>query len=152
VINFICVLAAVTTAASPDTQVSGAWVTGFVVAVIGAISAALAHRAGRSSRVQIDHQPLAIKMEDHFVTRREFDSFRAEMALDITDIKGLFEKTMTKLDSQNTALTADIRAMGTGAYEGRQKIWNQVNEHRERIAVVEARLPAIPNSNRKPGQ
>lgn len=133
-------------ATGEDTQVSGAWVTGFVVAVIGAISTALAHRSGKASRMQIDPQPLGVKLEDHFITRREFDQFKGELRNDITEIKGLFAQTMQEIKAVNGTLTKDIRDMGTAAYNGRQKLWDQVNEQRERLGVVEAiqRMPGIP--------
>jgi predicted transglutaminase-like cysteine proteinase len=132
-------------AATEDTQVSGAWVTGFVVAVIGAISTAVAHRTGKASRVTFDQQPLGVKLEDHFITRREFDQFKGELRNDITEIKGLFAQTMQEIKAVNSTLTKDIRDMGTAAYNGRQKLWDQVNEQRERLGVVEAiqRVPAL---------
>ena len=130
-------LAQIASSADPDTF-SGKTLIG-ILGAIGTLVAGIAGvRVGKSSSVKIADQPVAIKMEDHFVTRREFDSLKAEIRNDITEIKGLFHQTMQKIDTQSTNLTKDIRDMGTGAYTGRQKIWDQVNEQRERLGVVEA--------------
>lgn len=63
--------------AAADPMISGNWIIG----VIGAITAAAAHFVGRKqgrtdaqdNNVTIQGQPISVKMEEHFVTRREFD-------------------------------------------------------------------------------
>lgn len=82
---------------------------------------------------------LRVTMEDQFVTRREFTDFKAEVRSDVVEMKGLFQQTMQKLDIQNTNLANEIKAMGTGAYQGRHKLWEQVNGQRERLSKLEER-------------
>lgn len=120
------------------------WVSTFVVGVIGVVLRSQAKNQGieeGKKRIQIEPQPLAVKMEDHFVTRREFDGFKSEIRSDVTEIKGLFQQTMTKIDTQSATLTRDIKEMGTGAYNGRQKLWEKVNDQGERLRSVEDRVP-----------
>jgi hypothetical protein len=57
----------------------------------------------------------------------------------VVEMKGLFQQTMQKLDIQNANLSGEIKAMGTGAYQGRHKLWDQVNEQRERLSKLEER-------------
>jgi len=137
-------LLATATEAAPATGEILPWVSTFVVAVLGVVLRGHAKSQGieeGKKRVQIDPQPLAVKMEDHFVTRREFDGFKSEIRSDVTEIKGLFQQTMTKIDTQSSTLTRDIKEMGTGAYNGRQKLWDKVNDQGERLRSVEDRVP-----------
>lgn len=141
-----------TTPPNPDN--SGAIITGFVVAVIGAIGTALAgimgKRSGRAEAVQISNQPLQVKLEEHFVTRREFDKLEAAMSRDVAEMKGLFQLTMQKVEDQNKNLTSKIERQGErlseqivavskGAYEGRKGIHQKLNAQGEQIAALEAK-------------
>lgn len=120
------------------------WISTFVVGVLGVVVRGHAKKQGieeGKQRVQIEPQPLNVKMEDHFITRREFDSFKSEIRGDVIEIKGLFQQTMTKIETQSATLTRDIKEMGTGAYNGRQKLWEKVNDQGERLRSVEDRVP-----------
>lgn len=117
---------------------SGEFVTGLVVAVIGAVGSLFAYKKGQTGSTDASGS-LRVTMEDQFVTRREFTDFKAEVRSDVVEMKGLFAQTMQKLDIQNTNLTNEIKAMGTGAYQGRHKLWEQVNEQRERVSRLEER-------------
>jgi hypothetical protein len=94
-----------------------------------------------------DSGSLRVTMEEQFVTRREFTDFKAEVRTDVVEMKGLFQQTMQKIDIQNTNLTNDIKAMGTGAYQGRHKLWEQVNEQRERVSKLEERTAGLKTDN-----
>lgn len=142
-----------TLANTPPADNSAAIITGFVVAVIGAVFAGLANlkgrRDGRSERMTIEQQPLSVKMEDHFVTRREFDSFKGEIRTDVAEMKGLFRETMSKIEERDRSLTEKIEKAAKTGVDGRVAIWNQIREDEkstaaalthqgERIAKVEA--------------
>lgn len=123
-----------------DHDFMGKLVAGLIA--LGALGGVFGFQLGRR-KVSLEPQPLAVKMEDHFVTRREFDSFKGEITADIKEIKGLFRETVALIRQQQENLTKDIRDMGTGAYNGRQKIWDKVNDQGERLKSVEDRIPLI---------
>ena len=131
-------------AIADSSQLSGEFVTGLVVAVIGAVGSLFAYKKGQSGTDS--SSPLRISMEEQFVTRREFTDFKSEMRTDVSEMKGLFAQTMQKMDIQNENLTKDIKAMGTSAYLGRQKLWEQVNEQRERVSKLEERTSTKPHN------
>ena len=133
-------------AANAANNISGEFVTGLVVSVIGAVGALFAYKKGQTGSTDSSGS-LRVTMEDQFVTRREFTDFKSEMRSDVVEMKGLFEQTMQKLDIQNTNLTQDIKAMGSSAYLGRHKLWEQVNEQRERVSKLEERTPPKPEKN-----
>jgi hypothetical protein len=134
------------------------WVTTFVVAVIGAVAgislkleAKRARREGveegKSQSMQITNQPLQVKLEEHFVTRREFDKLEATIGRDVMEMKGLFERTMQRIEIQSSNLTTKIEKQGERlgeqiagvaktAYEGRKGIHQKINEQGEQISAL----------------
>jgi hypothetical protein len=150
----LMILANAGTTPPPPADNSGEIITGFVVAVIGAIAAGIAlvkgKQAGRAESVQIANQPLQVKLEEHFVTRREFDKLEAAMSRDVAEMKGLFQLTMQELKTQTTNLTQKMERQGErlseqviavskGAYEGRKGIHQKLNHQGEQIAALEAK-------------
>lgn len=122
------------------------WVTSFVLAVIAAVFKV---QADRAKKVTLENQPLHIRLEDQFVTRREFDAFKSEIRVDVTEMKGLFRETMLKIDERDARLSAKIEAAAKTGVDGRVAIWNQIRDDKkdaaealkeqgERIAKVEA--------------
>jgi hypothetical protein len=104
---------------------------------------------GKAEALQIGPQPFMIELKEQFITRREFDQLAGMVAVNNTEIKGLFKETMQAIAAQNTALTKkienqnarltqDIKEMGTGDYQGRKAIWEQVNHQREDLAAIKA--------------
>jgi hypothetical protein len=135
------------------------WVTAFTVAVLGAIFAGIARvrgkadgkAEGKAEALQVGPQPFMVELKEQFITRREFDQLAAMVAVNTTEMKGLFRETMAamaeqsrtlskRIENQNDRLTKEIKDMGQGAYLGRQKIHNTVNAQGERLAKVEARV------------
>ncbi len=103
-------------------------------------------------QVTLTNNPLPVKMEDHFVTRREFDTFKGEIRIDVTEMKGLFgrltdkfeerdKRYQDKQDERDERLTKKIEAVASGAYEARRRIHEKVNEHGERLKSLEDRTP-----------
>jgi hypothetical protein len=112
----------------------------------------------KKKQVEVSNNPLAVKMEDHFVTRREFDNFRSEVRIDVTEIKGLFgrltdkfderdKRYQDKLEDRDLKLSAKIEAVASGAYEARRRIHEKVNDQGERIKSLEDRTPLPPKRN-----
>jgi len=102
--------------------------------------------------VAITNNPLAVKMEDHFVTRREFDTFKTEIRVDVSDIKGMFgrltdkfeerdKRYQDKIEDRDAKLSAKIEAVASGAYEARRRIHEKVNNQGERLKSLEDRTP-----------
>lgn len=121
----------------PPADNSGAIITGFVVAVIGAVFAGLANlkgrRDGRAESVKIEPQPLAVKMEDHFVTRREFDLLRTEVTTGFAKAEALINRMTERVDAKHHELLATIeRAAKTGT-DGRVALWNELRDEKDRV-------------------
>lgn len=102
--------------------------------------------------VTLTNNPLAVRMEDHFVTRREFDTFRGEVRLDIVDMKGVVKGAVEKfderdkryqdrMDKRDETYNAKMEAIASGAYEARRRIHEKVNNHGERLKSLEDRTP-----------
>ena len=105
--------------------------------------------------VNVTNNPLNVKMEDHFVTRREFDHFRGEARIDIVDMKGVVagavnkmderdKRYQDKMDKRDETFTAKMEAIAGGAYEARRRIHEKVNNHGERLKSLEDRTPVKP--------
>ncbi len=125
--------------------------------IIGSVIAALAtggiigKKVSDSTKTTIDPQPLMVKMQEEFVSRREFDKLEITVALNATKAEGYFREasnemrqavsTMAKsLERQNERLTTEIGKVASGAYEGRQRIHQKVNEQGEQIAALRAQV------------
>ena len=132
-----------------------------VVAIIGAVGAIFVRRnsqaqgrtfgkaEGKAEALLLGPQPFEVQLKQEFVTRREFEKLESRLEIVVSDMKGLFRETMSevrnttaatmkRIDGQNDRLTKKIEDIGTGAYHGRQKLWEQVNEQRERLAGIGA--------------
>lgn len=142
------------------------WVSTFTVAVIGALYCRKARLQGREegkNAMTIAPQPLIIAMEKEFVTRGDFNEFKASTKEALGELKGLFHATMTKVDDRTAAmtnkieerdkaltekidsrderLTLKIEKVAQGAYESRGKIHQKVNDQGERLRSLEDRVP-----------
>jgi hypothetical protein len=52
-------------------QVDGAWVTGFVVAILGAVGTMLGYSKGRKTRTQVEPNPLPVAIVAELATKAE---------------------------------------------------------------------------------
>lgn len=131
---------------------------GTLATAIGAIvhgrnqKAAGAKEQKEKSTTEISNNPLAVKMEDHFVTRREFDNFKGEVRIDVTEMKGLFgrltdkfderdKRYQDKIEERDIKLSSKIESVASGAYEARRRIHEKVNDQGERLKSLEDRTP-----------
>lgn len=138
------------------------WVTTFVVAVIAVVSRQHAKsqgvQEGRSQAMHVTNQPLIVALEEKFVTREDFREFKADTRTTVAELGGLFRATMAKIEERDRAvnikiderdkalveriedrdekLTSKIEQVARGAYEGRGRIHQTVNEHSKQIAAI----------------
>lgn len=149
---------------SPETV--GMIIAAMVSGLLGGGGGVLLGKRMRTSTT-IEGQPVDVRFADQFVTRREFDQFRQDMRGEVKEIKGMvmminqtISNTADKLkeDLKETveSLTHKIGETSQNAYEGRQRIWEQVNSQRERIAGIEKTceamhkpLPPLPSANHR---
>lgn len=141
--------------ATMDTQtvlaVVGVVVTSIITAFLGHKKGA-ADAAAKAREVTLTNlpQPLEVRWQAEFVTRREFERYQNEMGAGITKIEGIVTAMSVKVEStferlaekvEDVARTAheETEKVASVAYNGRQKIWEELNPVRERVARVEER-------------
>lgn len=127
---------------SPETV--GVIIASVIVALIS--GGVLGKKVSDSTRTTIDGQPLMVKMQDEFVTRREFESLEGRMAGDVKEMKGLFREAIRTISERDQVLQQSIKESAENDYKGRTAIWEQVNEQRARLKSVEDRMPAKPQT------
>ena len=134
-----------------DPLTVGTIIGGIITALIGGglIGKKSGKAEGKAEAMQIGPQPFMVELKEQFITRREFDQLAGMVAVNNTEIKGLFKETMQaiqaqnaaltkKIENQNTRLSQEIKEMGTGDYQGRKAIWEQVNTQREDLSAIKA--------------
>lgn len=125
-----------------DPQTVGALVASVIVALIS--GGVLGKKVSDSTKTTIDGQPLMVKMQDEFVTRREFESMEGRMSGDVKEMKGLFREAIRTINERDQTLQKAIKETAENDYAGRTAIWEQVNDQRARLKSVEDRLPGKP--------
>lgn len=136
-------------------------ILGAIGTLIGGIGAVIHGKAQKAAgakeqkereSINVSNNPLAVRMEDHFVTRREFDSFKGEIRVDVAEMKGLFgrlndkfderdKRYQDKADERDEKLSHKIESIASSAYEARRRIHEKVNEQGERLKSLEDRVP-----------
>ena len=148
------------TAAGPglSPQVVGTIIGSVILALLG--GGALGRKVGKSEAQQIGPQPFIVQLREEFATRREMEKLESQMIAHVaemkatsvtttTEMKSLFRESMAAMTSQTTTTTNmierrhkavmdEIGKVASSAYQGRQKLWEQVNEQREGLAAVKA--------------
>jgi hypothetical protein len=127
---------------APETV--GTMIAAVIVALVS--GGVLGKKVSDSTRTTIEGQPLMVRMQDEFVTRREFISLEGRMAGDVKEMKGLFREAIRTISERDIQLQETIKEMGENDYKGRTAIWEQVNDHRARIKSMEDRLPTKPRT------
>ena len=124
------------------------WIIGALAGVAGIITA---YKIGQSKNVHLTPNPLQVRLEEEFVTRREFDSykhdsllFRSEIRADVKRMEALFERTMSEIKDMAKVAHAETEEVAKRAYEGRAKIWDKLNDTAERVGGLEA-VQGIPS-------
>ena len=104
---------------------------------------------GKTEAMMMGPQPFIVQLKEEFPTRREFDKLEGMVLASSVKTETAVEKlveltrqqstqTDKRIANQNDRLTKQIAEMGSGAYQGRQKIHVIQNQHGERIAALEA--------------
>jgi hypothetical protein len=104
---------------------------------------------GKTEAMMMGPQPFIVQLKEEFPTRREFDKLEGMVLASAVKTETAVEKlvelnrqqsaqTDKRIANQNDRLTKQIAEMGSGAYQGRQKIHVIQNQHAERIAALEA--------------
>lgn len=140
------------------------WVTSFTVAILGALHLksvkATSRAEGKAEAVHVGPQPFIIQLREEFATRRELEKLELTMNSHVAEMKAagistsnemkvLFRETMAAMATQTESttkmierrhktLSEEIAKVASGAYAGRQKIWEQVNSQREDLAGLKA--------------
>lgn len=111
--------------------------TGAIVAVGSVITGAIAYAKGKQRRsVTVENQPVGIRLEKEFVTRTEFAEFKGELKADVREMRGSYDKLVMLIDERDKKLSDMIEKVASGAFEGRRRIHDEVNKHREQIAAI----------------
>lgn len=113
--------------------------------VLSLLGGGLIGKKVTENKMTVEPQPqpqaLAVKMEEHFVTRREFDKLEGVVAVNSNKMEALFEKAVEKMEERHDRLTESIDKTSKNAYEGRARIWKEVNDQGSRLKSVEDRTP-----------
>lgn len=132
---------------SPETV--GVIIASVIIALIS--GGVLGKKVSDSSRTTIDPQPLMVRMQEDFVTRREFDKLETVVAVNAAKSEGYLrqaseqmEKAVVSLsksmERSNERLVEQINSVSRGAYEGRQRLHTKVNDQGEQIAKLQAQV------------
>lgn len=72
-------------------------------------------------------------------TRREFDDLKEKVSHIEGALPDMERRILAAVSASGDKISAKVEEVAKAAYEGRQKIWTQVNSDRERIRALEAR-------------
>lgn len=146
--NPLLLLLAQTPALPVDQMVPAAWVTGFVVAVIGAVYGGM--KVGQSRKVQVGPQPFEVDVRKAYVTREECLACKIESKADLREMRSLYEKTVVLFQTSNERLSDQIKVLAENtqlrfqdaaveAAERRRRIHDKLNEHADLLSRIDAR-------------
>jgi gas vesicle protein len=138
-------LAAADTAANPGDM--NYITTGAIVAIASLITGLVTYNKGRQNRtVTIDGKP-SVRIEDEFVRRTELAEFKQEIRTEVQRIERSVDKLgdiilvrdeslRRTIKETSEALSDKIEKVASGAFEGRRRIHETVNEHGKQIAAI----------------
>ena len=121
--------------------------TGAIAAVCSAVSGIVLYSKGRQTRtVTIDGKP-SVRIEDEFVRRTELAEFKQEIRTEVQRMERSVDKLgdiilvrdeslRRTIKETSEALSDKIEKVASGAFEGRRRIHEEVNRHREQIAAI----------------
>lgn len=85
------------------------------------------------STVKVSNNPLEVQLREQYVRREEFAEFKGEMKADVREMRGLFDKAVALIADRDERLSETINAVASGAYEGRRRLHDKVNEHSAKL-------------------
>jgi hypothetical protein len=129
-------------AVQADTPISGNWLLAMVPVLASALGVILGKnhwkKQGATEAQQIGPQPFIVKMTEEFVTRREFVELKTEIRTDVKEMRSLFERTMDKIEAQNTELSKSIEDGIKEGRMGRVAIWKELNPQGQKLERIAA--------------
>lgn len=115
--------------------------TAAIAAVCSLISGIALYNKGRQARVvTIDKQPVEIALAKDYVTRSEFAEFKGELKADVREMRGAYDKLVLLINERDEKLSTMIGDVAKGAFEGRRRIHETVNNQSNQIAVLSDRV------------
>jgi hypothetical protein len=108
---------------------------GVIIAAIisGLIGGGVIGKKVSDSNVKVSNNPLEVSLREQYVRREEFAEFKGEMKADVREMRGVFDKAITLIADRDERLTEIINSVASGAYEGRRRLHDKVNEHSARL-------------------
>lgn len=91
-------------------------------------------------RMTVEPQPLSVKLEEHFVPRREFDNYRADVAIDFARVEAQQQRLFERVDQKHSELLETIRMTAEVGVKGRVAIWEEVNAQGKAIVAAETKV------------
>jgi len=106
---------------------------------------------GKAEAMQVGPQPFIVQLREEFATRRELDKLETTILSSAVKTEAAFEKfaeltakqndnLSKRLVSQSDRLSKQINEVGSGAYQGRNRIHVTQNEHTAQIAALQANI------------
>lgn len=133
-------------------EMVGTIIGAVIVALIGGgvLGKRVGKNEGKAEAMQIGPQPFMVEMKETFVTRREFDRLEGMVAVNASRVEGMFRETMKEVKDLNAAtqkqivrqgekLSDEIEKVAKAAYEGRQRLHNNVNELGRETAAMKVK-------------
>lgn len=112
-----------------------AYIIGMVIMTV--ISGLMGKRAGfqegRVSQTEVTNWP-----KGGAVPRGEYDDFKIELREKLNEIKAALAAVAERIDRRYESLDEDVKETAQNAYEGRQKLWQELNPLRDRVSAIEA--------------
>ena len=81
--------------------------------------------------------PLEVRLEEQFPTRREFEKLEGEVCELQREIPAMERRIIGEVKEVGKDLSAKIDEFGSSSHAGRGKIWQELNEVRERVSAAE---------------
>jgi len=145
---FLATAPAPAAASQVDAMVSGAWVTGFVVAVLSAVFAGV--KMALSRKMQMGPQPFEVAVQDKYVTRAEWLAGQTDIRSDVREMRVLYDKAITLINERDERISQQIQQLGemlhnrinkgeADSSERRRDIYNKLNDHADLLSRIDAR-------------
>ena len=133
---------------APDVLVNGAWVTGFVVSVIGAVFAGMKIRS--TINAQVGPQPFEVELRKSYVSREDCLACKNDMRSDVRDMRVMYDKLVTLINDRDEKTAQQIRQLGEvlhgritqaaeDAAERRRAIHDKLGIHADLLSRIDTR-------------
>lgn len=126
--------------------------TGAIAAVCSMVSGLVLYGKGKQARtVSINDQPVGVAVQKDFVTREECRACKLDSRVEVQEMKALYDKCLTLIDTRDQRLTDKITALTesvtqrfeAGAIDAgnrRRDIHEKINRADDRIGRMETNV------------